>query len=165
MNKKQTLRLVSLLFFTTTFILLSCEKIPIGYLDVDNAEYVPKVVEVYKQADPESERAQNNAPWTSFPIQGVMGTSPINYKIADVKCEEGGNADVFKKEIDKQTIRLQGSILQIFQSAVSTLPIGKYILTITVFNEGHQKTLPDIITVSVGDIEPSSPSTDEDDYE
>lgn len=145
------------LLYTTTFLLLisliSCNKIPVGYLETENAAFEPNTVYAYREIDPDSERAKNNAPWTSLRIQGVAGTVPINYEFYGIKAENGGNADLFRQAIQDGDVLVQGGIIQLFQSGVKKLPNGSYIISLKVYNEGHSRILKDVFTFIIKDKE------------
>ena len=76
--------------------LVSCNKVPIGYLDTRQAIFTPDTIYVSRTINPDSPRAKNGAPWTSLRIQGVAGTNPINYDFHSVKVNNGGDAAKFE---------------------------------------------------------------------
>lgn len=153
MNKRL---FILLMLSLTSFLALTvgCHKMPVGYLYTDEAEYSPSELMVYKQPDPKSERATNGAPWVSLPIQGVMGTVPINYEIVSVKGVNGADVAIFRKQLEAGKITNQGSIVQVFPEAAKALPLGRYIITLSVFNEGYSALLEDILTIVVEEQEP-----------
>ena len=91
----------------------------------------------------------DNSPWTSYAIQGVAGTVPITYEFYDVEATEGGDAAAFKKAMADGTIRLQGSLIQIFYTASKSLPEGRYRISLKVQNEDHSAILSNIFTVII----------------
>ncbi len=142
-----------LLGVVLSLLAISCKDMPIGYLQADKAFFSPDTVYVYKQIDPQSDRAKNNSPWTSLRIQGISGTAPINYEFYDVKVNNGGNAATFKKLVDKKKVLIQGGIIQLFQDGVKELPNGDYTISMKVYNEGYSNILKDIFTFVVKDEE------------
>ena len=61
--------------------LVSCNKVPIGYLDTRQAIFTPDTIYVSRTINPDSPRAKNGAPWTSLRIQGVAGTNPHQLRL------------------------------------------------------------------------------------
>lgn len=129
--------------------LASCHDMPVGYLKVENAEYAPDTLVAYQEVDEWDSHVTDNSPWTSYAIQGVAGTVPITYEFYDVKASEGGDATAFKKAIADGTIRLQGSLIQVFHNASTSLPVGRYSISLKVQNEDHSAILTDIFTVII----------------
>ena len=78
----------------------------VGYLRADNAGYLPNELEVRKTLDPVEDgvRIANEAPWVTPKIQGVLGTSPLLFEFVSVKVSDGGDAEIFKKEINSKKI-------------------------------------------------------------
>lgn len=143
------------LLFILSVGLLSCHKIPVGYLSADKAEFVPGTVHFYHVPDASGPRADDpDIPWTSLRIQGVSGTNPINYEFADVKAENGGDTDKFKAMRDAGHLNVNGGLVQITQAGVKMLPVGTYTMSLRIYNEGHSKILTDILVIEIGDEEP-----------
>lgn len=137
-------------------MLSACHTIPVGYLQADNAEFVPNVLNAYRTPDPATERAHNNAPWVSTQIQGVSGTNPVNYEFVSAKVANGGDLQKFLEAEKAGYLSVEGGIIYFYQEGVKMVPNGDYILTLRVYNEGHSKLLQDIITIRVSDVEPES---------
>lgn len=119
-----------------------CRKVEIGYLKSEHAEYVPNSLEVRTELDPVADkiRIDNNAPWVTLKVQGILGTPPLIYSLLDVVASEGGNAEMFKKEL-----RVLGcGIMQVPLRPKS--PKGKYLISLKVANEGHSANLKDVYT-------------------
>ncbi len=131
------------------YVLASCQDMPVGYLKAENAEYVPDSLVAYQEVDEEDAHITDNAPWTSYAIQGVAGTVPITYEFYDVETTEGGDATAFRKAIEKGTIKLQGSLIQVFYAASKELPEGRYCISLRVHNEDHSAILPNIFTIII----------------
>lgn len=85
-------------------------------------------------------RVANRISWTTSEIEGVDGTAPIFYSIADVWAEKGGNADIFRSEI---VIKGGGRMTMPYDFKS---PAGYYHLSITISNEGYSRTLKDVFT-------------------
>lgn len=132
----------------------SCNKIPVGYLQTENASFEPDTMYAYRNIQPGDIHLLENSPWTSLVIQGVAGTVPINYEFAGVQAKNGGDAAAFEKAVNAGHIMVQGGIVRVFQKAVESMPNGIYTLTIKVYNEGHSAVLKDIITVVVEENQP-----------
>lgn len=147
-----TLRLSRLLLLVALLMplaLSSCQKIPVGYLHVQNVEFVPDVLHAYHHPDPSTPRATNGAPWVSTRIQGVAGTNPINYRFRSVKVSEGGDAALFEEIAKQRHLDVSGGLIRLSQEGTRCLPLGRYTLTLEVYNEGHSAVLTDIITIVV----------------
>lgn len=128
------------IFFITAFA--SCNNMKIGYLKTENAEYVPNSMEVRTVLDPVKDkiRIENNAPWVTLKMQGILGTNPLMYSLLDVKASEGGDAEIFKKELSV----LGCGIMEV--PLVPKSPKGKYIISLRVRNDGYSADLRDIFT-------------------
>ena len=123
----------------------ACEGPEIGYLKADNAGYLPNSLEVRKTLDPvqDAKRIENDAPWVTGRIQGVLGTNPLIYDFVSVKAPSDDAAGIFAKEI---TVRGSG----ILELPLNTkLPVGDYVITIKVANEGYSHILTDVFTFTV----------------
>lgn len=79
-------------------------------------------------------------PWLTNAISGVLGTEPLHYEFVSVKAFDGGNADLFSKEI---VVRGNGRMEVPLRP---TAPKGRYLVTIKVSNEGYSAVLPDVFT-------------------
>ena len=65
---------------------ISCDKTTVGYLFADNLTYTPDSIVVKAVLDPveDEEQIDKEIPWQSVALEGVQGTSPINYAIENV---------------------------------------------------------------------------------
>ena len=125
--------------------LWACDDPTIGYLQTEGAGYLPAEMEIRNTLDPEEDavRIENQAPWVTGKIQGVLGTAPLVYTFESVKATEGGDAEAFAK-----ALKVRGAGMM--EIAIDAhLPAGKYLVTLNVSNEGHSATLPDIYTFIV----------------
>ena len=122
-----------------------CQDMKIGYLKTDDASYLPNELEVRKTLDPETDkiRIENESPWVTSGIQGVLGTSPLLYEFVSVKVSDGGDAELFKKEL---TVRGAG-VMEL--PLYTKLPAGRYVVTLKVANDGYSAILQDAYTFVV----------------
>ena len=100
-------------------------------------------------------RYNDHRPWVSYRIQGVAGTNPINFELADVKATEGGDAEKFKALAQKGLLKVDGGMIVLMHEGVAELPnSGRYTLSLRVYNDGHSQTISDVYTIIVGVDEP-----------
>ena len=136
-----------ILVFLAVIALCGCRDTKIGYLITDNAEYIPKTMEIPKEidrTDPKNKtRVDNNAPWVTYPMQGVLGTQPINYAIADVEATDGGNAQKFREEL----VMRGGGMMEVPLDPAS--PVGTYVVSVRVYNEDHSQILTGAFTFTI----------------
>lgn len=133
---------ISMLAFT------GCHDVKIGFLKAENAEYIPNSITipaklVTAEENPKTNdqiRIDNNSPWLTNAISGILGTEPLHYEFVSVKASEGGNADLFAKEI---VVRGNGRMEMPLRP---TAPKGHYLVTIKVSNEGYSAILSDVFT-------------------
>ncbi len=142
-----------LLVLSAVYFISSCDRMPVGYLQTEEAIFTPDTVYVYRNLDPNSDRVLNNVPWTSLRIQGVAGTAPINYEFHSVKVNDGGNQEAFAKLVESKELVVEGGIIRLFQSGVKKVPNGSYTLSIKIYNEGYSDVLEDIFTFVIKDSE------------
>ena len=67
----------------------------------------------------------------------------ISFEFVSVKASEGGDAEVFKKEI---TVR-GGGVMEL--PLYTELPVGRYVVTLKVSNDGYSELLSDVYTFVV----------------
>lgn len=146
-----------LLLGTLLCLVASCQRIPVGYLQTENAEFVPNPMRVYYTPDPFTPRATNGAPWVSNRIQGVSGTNPVNYSFAGVTASEGGDASAFLKIVDQGELDVNGGVVRLSQKGTKLLPLGSYTISLKVYNEGQSALLKDILTIVVANEEADAP--------
>lgn len=121
-----------------------CSDQEVGYLQTDNAVYVPDQMDIRLILDEELDayRIYNVAPWVSPMMQGVIGTEPIRYEIEKVESTDG-NAEMFRSLL---TVRGGG---RMEFPLVSDIVPGEYRISIRVSNEGHSRILENIFTFNV----------------
>lgn len=123
----------------------SCHDVTIGYLEAENAQYAPDSMVIRITPDPvlDAARIKYGSPWISTRIQGVIGTSPIKYRIVDVKSPDTNDADLMQ---EISSIDGGGVIAVPLEHSLSA---GKYIFSIEVYNIGYSQIHNDIFTVLV----------------
>ena len=136
--------------FLVIVAMYGCQDVEIGCLDVSNAEYMPDTMLVRKELGfitddwnivrQDRTRESKKAPWVTNQIQGVIGTAPIQYSIHDVKASDGGDAEIFKKELK---IRGGGIMEAPF---VPEAPNGRYTISLKVEAESYSAIIEDAFT-------------------
>ena len=137
-----------LFIFIAILAFTGCHDVKIGFLKAEGAEYVPDSIVIPAKLVTAEEnpwtndqiRIDNNSPWVTNAISGVLGTEPLQYEFVSVEATEGGDADLFVKEI---VVRGHGRMEVPLRP---TAPKGRYKVTLKVSNEGHSAILPDIFT-------------------
>lgn len=135
---RKFLNLIVLLLLT-----VGCNDMKVGYLDTEYAVYKPNVMKVQKELDVNSNRFKKKAHWVSPAIQGVQGTAPMFVTIHEVRTEGGGDVSKF---LNHTIVRGNGQFDVDFENDI---PIGKYIITLKIENEGYDAILTDIFTIEV----------------
>lgn len=90
-------------------------------------------------------RIDDTIPWTSSPIEGVLGTEPLIYSIENVRGEDAGKAELFSRYL---TI-IGGGRLILNWSKTEQLPVGVFKVSIRVTNEGYSRTFDNVMTYIV----------------
>lgn len=152
--KKTVTRIFLSALLLLGFVFAGCQRIPVGYLVTENAQYPDSVLYAYHTPAASSARATNGAPWVSLPIQGVSGTNPINFEYASVKVADGGDAAKFDAMQKAGHLEVRGGLIRLTQEGCRMLPVGAYTLSLRVYNEGYSALLEDVYTIVVGDAEP-----------
>ena len=144
--------------FAVAFIAMAvaaCNTMPVGFLRTEGASFSPDTLNVYHNPHASTPRYNDHRPWVSYRIQGVAGTNPINYELADVKATEGGDAEKFKALAQKGLLKVDGGMIVLMHEGVAELPnSGRYTLSLRVYIDGHSKTIDDVYTIIVGVDEP-----------
>jgi len=144
--------------FAVAFIAMAvaaCNTMPVGFLRTEGASFSPDTLNVYHNPHASTPRYNDHRPWVSYRIQGVAGTNPINYELADVKATEGGDAEKFKALAQRGLLKVDGGMIVLMHEGVAELPnSGRYTLSLRVYNDGHSKTIDDVYTIIVGVDEP-----------
>ena len=144
--------------FAVAFIVMAvaaCNTMPVGFLRTEGASFSPDTLNVYHNPHSSTLRYNDHRPWVSYRIQGVAGTNPINFELADVKATEGGDAEKFKALAQKGLLKVDGGMIVLMHEGVAELPnSGRYTLSLRVYNDGHSQTISDVYTIIVGVDEP-----------
>ncbi|MFC2812917.1 MAG: hypothetical protein ACFN4S_03710 [Prevotella conceptionensis] len=144
--------------FAVAFIAVAvaaCNTMPVGFLRTEGASFSPDTLNVYHNPHSSTPRYNDHRPWVSYRIQGVAGTNPINFELADVKATEGGDAEKFKALAQKGLLKVDGGMIVLMHEGVAELPnSGRYTLSLRVYNDGHSQTIDDVYTIIVGVDEP-----------
>lgn len=131
-----------LIFAILIISAISCNDIPVGYLETESAEYVPSTMTV--DVNNASQNAiDNEIPFVGTAMQGVLGTMPFSFKIGGIHSNNTEGVKQLEKVI---YIRGNGVVEVPFKHGV--LP-GQYILDVIVSNEGHSVQLDSIFTVEI----------------
>lgn len=125
--------------------LCSCQEVTVGFLQVENAVYVPDSMDIRLVLDEnlDAYRMHNLSPWVSPKMQGVIGTNPLLYGIEEVRASEGGNAELFK-----HLLRIRGGGRMEYP-LISDTPPAEYTVSVRVYNEGYSQVVKDAFTFVV----------------
>lgn len=88
-------------------------------------------------------RDKYNIPWVTAPLEGVLGTEPLSYSIARVENEDPGNAELFR-----QALSIMGGG-RIHVALDVKAPVGVYVVSILLENEGQHRLLENVYTFIV----------------
>lgn len=126
---------------------ISCHDVKIGYLETENAVYVPDSLIVDLGWTVENYvRWENESDWVSTGIQGVLGTAPITYRIIDVKVDGEGDAEAMKAACK---INGGGIFIVPFHHKI---PKGIYIMSIEISNGDYHYIKDDIFRIIVREV-------------
>lgn len=122
-----------------------CQDIPVGYLNAENAQYLPDTMIIRLELDETEDayRMHNLAPWVSPQLQGVIGTAPLEYEVVEVKATEGGDPELFQ-----HLVSVRGGGRMEFP-LISDITPGRYTVSLRVWNEGHSSIIKDVFTFIV----------------
>lgn len=127
--------------FVMVLALGACHEVKVGYLKADNAEYYPDSLVVETDLSKVSQnKLNNNAPWVTNTISGILGTDPLNYEFVSVKAFDGGDESIFAKEI---IVRGAGRMEFPLRTEA---PKGRYVVTLRVYNKDYSAILSDVFT-------------------
>lgn len=130
--------------------LSGCEKIDIGFLTAGNAYYRPDSMLIKHTLNPDDPEDKyiidNEIPWTGSEISNVQGTPVIRYEVFAVY-------DSLGKSLPSGIVRQFSTIGKGSVSIANdhTLPVGKYVLDIRIYNKDHSYMLEKGFTVIVID--------------
>ena len=89
-------------------------------------------------------RVRLQIPWLSTKIQGINGTQQIFMQIKGIKSSDGGDPEGM---LELLTVRGDGMFKLPLE--ISSVPAGRYVISLNVYNEGYSKDLDDIFTIIV----------------
>ncbi len=76
-------------------------------------------------------------------MQGIEGTSPIMMSVSNVKSQTAFDMTNFTNSV---RVRGNGVIEVDFDTK---LPVGRYLVSIDIKNDGHKHTIADIFTIII----------------
>lgn len=124
------------------FFLIGCHDTKVGYLKADNASYGIDSLIIRKELDlnnaDDKNRVEKEIPWLSENIQGVLGTAPLRYRLVSVKAPSVEAETIFQKEFKVRG----GGMMEL--PLYTKLPVGRYVVSLEVYNEGYSVELVDI---------------------
>lgn len=141
------MKTLSIIIILIATILTACHKDTVGFLDTHAAKYDTDSLVVKHTLDPnnysDAKRIKYGSHWVSEPLQGFDGTKPIFITIKEVVATEGGDINQFLNDVD---LRGDGT----FDIPLDhKIPIGRYVVSLNIKNEGYTKYLNSIFTVIV----------------
>lgn len=114
-----------------------------GYTPEDIAIFFPNVKpETWINAGADYFRVKNNQPWTGSQIEGIEGSAPIWLKVKSAQTDTGDAT----KLLECVTVRGNGIIEVPLENDI---PVGRYLISLTVWNEGWSKDINDCFTIIV----------------
>lgn len=144
------------LLFLYACLLAGCEKIDTGFLNAVNAYYRPNFMVIKYMLNPndpgEQHRIENRIPWNGSEISNVQGTAVIYYKVDAVYDSLGMPV---AEEIARQFTIIGKGVVEV--AGDHTVPVGKYLLDILIFNKDHSFVLKKGFTVIVEGKEEEDP--------
>ncbi|CDF80180.1 conserved hypothetical protein [Formosa agariphila KMM 3901] len=120
----------------------------VGYLDIENAEYLPNTLTIRMELDTylDALRIENQSPWVSQKISGVLGTEPLVFSVETVRSENVNQAGV---DYFLNHVSVQGLGQVIYPLNTDTTP-GTYIVSIRIDNAGdYSGVVEDALTITV----------------
>lgn len=85
-------------------------------------------------------------PWLSTKIQGVLGTQPMYMEIKDVVSESGDEAGAAAM---RELLTVRGDGMLILPIDVSSIPVGRYKVSLNIYNEGYSQNVENVFTIIV----------------
>ena len=87
-------------------------------------------------------------PWLSTKIQGVLGTQPMYMEIKNVVSESGDEAGATAMQ---ELLTVRGDGMFTLPLETSSIPVGRYKISLTIYNEGYSQDVNDVFTIIVID--------------
>lgn len=143
MKKSIYLILKLTVFCGILLLFFRCHHVTVGYLETENAVYIPDSMVVKSSLDAveDENRIKFEIPWQSTSIEGIQGTMPIRYAITKIEGENN------LPEISGQFRMVRKGVIELPWD--HTVPPGRYIVSIEIFNEGYTHRLDSVYTVIV----------------
>ncbi|MBE9601575.1 hypothetical protein [Pedobacter sp. MC2016-24] len=135
-------------FILAVLMISACKKITPGYLETDGGQYSTDSLVVRKELsdtlmfEADYDRKRLNIPWVSTPMEGIMGTAQIKIGLKDI-TSQNGDAAMLKSII---FVRGDGTISVPLKN---NLPVGRYLISLNISNEGYSRELNNIFKVIV----------------
>lgn len=114
-------------------------------MGIESLEILKKDIETWKN------KVDYKLPYLSSEIDGVKGTAILYFRVVDVKSDNSENAAKF---MDYVEVKGHGQISVKYNPEV---PVGTYLLTLEVENEGRSKIIEDVFTVILKDVPEEAP--------
>ena len=89
------------------------------------------------------DRKRLQVPWLSTKIQGVNGTQQIHVQIKEVKNDDGNS------EVMSEVLTVRGDGMLKLPTDISSIPTGRYVISLNVYNEGYSQDVDDCFTIIV----------------
>ncbi|WP_141560948.1 hypothetical protein [Butyricimonas sp. Marseille-P3923] len=87
-------------------------------------------------------RVLNKQPWTGSAIEGIEGSTPIWVRVKEVKSTNGNTVPLM------ECISVRGNgIIEV--PLKNDIPVGRYLVSLTFWNEGWSKDVDDCFTIIV----------------
>ena len=141
------MKTVFLLLALAVASLAGCNDTKVGYLKADNASYGIDSLEIRKELDPndpdDQKKIEMEIPWLTERIQGVLGTAPLRYELLSVQAPSAEARAIFEEEINVRGAGMMELPLR------TELPVGRYLVSLRVYNEDYSANLEDIFTFIV----------------
>ena len=146
-NEQILMKMKQVYILLGILILIGCHDTKVGFLKADNASYGIDSLIIRKELNMgnanDKNRLEKEIPWLTDLIQGVLGTAPLRYELYGVKAPSLEAEMIFREEFK---IRGGGRMeLPLY----TKLPVGRYIVSLRVYNEDYSVVLPDVYTFIV----------------
>lgn len=143
MKKIKLIMQVLGILFSVLIFPVGCHKVTVGYLETQNAIYIPDSMVVKSVLDEQEDidRIRYQIPWQSTSIEGVQGTMPIRYSIRSIV------GDRITPEVIEQFRMVRKGIVELPWD--HSVPPGEYIINIRIANEGYTQDLDSVYRVIV----------------
>lgn len=93
------------------------------------------------EVDYDRERLQ--LPWLSTKIQGVNGTQQIHVQVKGIKSNDGDSNAM------SELLTVRGDGMLKLPTDISSIPVGRYVISLNIYNEGYSQNVDDCFTIIV----------------